>query len=288
MMFRTIGLTLATLCGLAWGNTAGRAEEKNAAEPVRPAVIRRIAPVPRAAMATRADWFDSWVFGGITSADAKTRLQQLGDQRIALLKQLCELDDHQVAKLELAKRGDMARFFQRVESVRREAGDRQPDRNNMQELMKLIGPLQVEWNAKLAGSNSLFVAVAKNVLTEEQITRLRTEETRRTTEQNRYHAMSMIKMLEQSIPLNDRQRKRLMELVLETAKGIRVHENMQAYVSIYAASQLDDSELQGLLDKEQLAAFDQLRKHWRTNMPFLDQMIRQRADQNEEWLSVLR
>jgi F0F1-type ATP synthase delta subunit len=101
--------------------------------------------------------------------------------------------------------------------------------------------------------------------------------------------MSLIKMIEHSIPLTDKQRTKLLELVMEETTKIRGDSHLQQYVSIQAATKLSEETLASVLDAAQLATFRQLQKHWETNLPFLNQMIKQPANEaGEEWLNVLR
>ncbi len=290
------------LClGTAWILVASLvlAEEKKEPDKVVPMLqLAPAAPIAQRAIPVgpvvalnqnRGDCFVFWVFGGLSAENAIKRLDNTGSQRIQLVKQQCDLTDEQVSKLELAKRGDIVRFFQEVQSVRKNVGDKAPDRGNMNELGKLISPIQSQWNTGLITPQSLFVSVLQRTLTEDQKNILRKEEERRSEEKNRVHAMSMIKMIEHSVPLNDKQRKMLLEMVVEQTKMVRVDSHMQQYVSIQAATKLSDESLSAVLDASQLKTFRQLQEHWKTNLPFLNQMVKQPKDQaNEEWMNVLR
>jgi len=268
------------------------AEEKPQAAPAMPMLkLLPAAPIgPVVALnKNRGDWFESWVFGGMSAENARQRLENTGLQRILLLKQHCELTDEQVSKLELAKRGDIVRFFQEVEAVRKKVGIKTPDRGKMVELGKVIAPIQGQWNTGLVSSQSLFVSVLQRILSEDQKSKLREVEERRSEEKNRVHAMSMIKMIEHSVPLTDKQRNMLLELVVEQTKETRVGSHLQQYVSIQAATKLSDENLATVLDASQLKSFRQLQEHWKTNLPFLNQMVKQPKDQaDEEWMNVLR
>jgi hypothetical protein len=281
------------------GLSHARAEEKK--EPAMAIPMLQLAPaVPVAQQAVavgpvvalnqnRGDWFESWVFGGMSTENARKRLDNTGSQRVQLVHAQCGLTDEQLSKLELAKRGDIVRFFQEVESVRKKVGDKAPDRANMAELAKSIAPLQSQWNTGLVTPQSLFVSVLQRVLTEDQKSKLRDEEARRSEEKNRVHAMAMIKMIEHSVPLNDKQRKMLLDMVVEQTKMVRVDAHLQQYVSIQAATKLSEDSLATVLDATQLKNFRQLQEHWKTNLPFLNQMVKQPIDQaNEEWMNVLR
>lgn len=290
-------IALGILCcgwirGFHLGTSISFAEEKKQAAPAIP--MLRIAPAvpvgPIVALnQNRGDWFESWVFGGMSAENARQRLENTGSQRILLLKQHCELTDEQVSKLELAKRGDIVRFFQEVEAVRKKAGVQTPDRGNMAELGKAIAPIQGQWNTGLVSPQSLFVSVLQRILSEDQKSKLREEEERRSVEKNRVHAMSMIKMIEHSVPLTDKQRNKLLDLVVEQTKEVRVDSHLQQYISIQAATQLSDENLAEFLDASQLKGFRQLQEHWKTNLPFLNQMVKQPQNQpGEEWMDVLR
>ena len=288
---------VACLFVLSVGSAQEKAEPKKEVKPVqkaviRPAVIRPAVVVNGPVVALnqeRGDWFESWVFGGMSAAAARTRLENTASQRVMLLKNQCQLTEEQVAKLELAKRGDIARFFQKVETVRREVGPKQPDRNNMQELSKAISPVQRVWNTGLISDDSLFVSVLKTTLTQEQKAALVIEEQRQRKDRNRYHSMAMIKMLERSIPLTDQQRQSFLQILVEQSSELRVDTSLEQYVAIAAAMKLSDETLSDFLDASQLKTFRELRNHWAMSMPFLNQIaIKRSIPKDEEWLNVLR
>ncbi len=283
-MIIALVLSLATRTSLA--------EEKEAKDAKRAinAVPMRILLPAAGVVQDRGDWFDSWVFGGMSATLAKARLENTLSQRIELLKQQCELTTEQVSKLELAKRGDIARFFQQVDAIRQGVGEQRPDRANMAELSKAISPVQQRWNSGLVTKDSLFVSILKGVLSEDQKDRLSQEGKRRIEERSRFHAMSMIKMIEHSIPLTEKQRQQLLTHVLERTTKVHVDAHFEQYTSLHAATQLSDETLGDFLDATQLATFRQLQKHWETNIPFLNQMVKQprNVDEEEEWLNVLQ
>ncbi len=280
------------IIGLSLGVLPSIAEEKEVQPAAQP--MLRLAPAvpvgPVIALnGNRGDWFESWVFGGMSAEKARQRLENTGSQRILLLKQHCELTDEQVAKLTLANRGDIVRFFQEVDSVRSKIGEHAPDRTKMVEFGKAIAPIQSQWNTGLVSPQSLFVSVLQRILSEDQKRKLLDEEARRLEEKNRVHAMSMIKMIEHSVTLNDKQRNLLLDLVVKQTKNSRVDSHLQQYLSIQAATQLSDESLATVFDDSQLKTFRQLQEHWKTNLPFLNQMLKPPKDQaDEEWINVLR
>ena len=255
---------------------------------VQLAPMQLIAPA-MALNADRGDWFQSWVFGGVSSASARKQLENALAQKIALIKTQCEVTDEQIAKLELAQRGDIVRFFQQVDEVRHSLGAQRPDRGNMAEITKAIGPVQQRWNAGVIGTDSLFFSILQSILDDKQKEALRLEGKRRLEERYRFHAMSMIKMIEHSIPLTDKQRQRLLELVMEQTMKVHLDAHFEQYISLQAATKLSDETLGSFMDTTQLDTFRQLQKHWETNIPFLNQMIKQpRSRVDEEWMDVLQ
>ncbi|MDZ4853155.1 MAG: hypothetical protein SGI77_28025 [Pirellulaceae bacterium] len=235
------------------------------------------------------DRIESWMFGGISAASARKKLEHMSDQRMLLLKEQCQLSDEQIQKFELAKRGDIARFFQNVALVRAEIGNRVPSRDNMAELGKVIAPVQRIWNTGLVGSESLFMSMLQATLTDEQKEALRLEQKRRLEVRNRYQAMAMIKLVEQSTPMNDKQRQTFLELIVSQAANVKVDAQYAQYVAIHTATKLSDETLGRFFDRTQLANFRLLQKHWEASLPFLNEMNNApQALQNEEWLDVFR
>ena len=108
---------------------------------------------------------DQWVFsrwGG--AAAAKIRLEANLALRIDDIDRACAVTELQKKKLKLAGLGDIKRYYDRVEDLKRKyttsAGSPQVNNNIWQEMQ----PLQLELNDGLFGDDSIFVKTIKSTL----------------------------------------------------------------------------------------------------------------------------
>ena len=116
------------------------------------------------------DQMDQWVFGRLGgSAGARSKLDSSLLVRIEDLERVCGITEAQKNKLRLAGRGDIKRFFDKVEALKRkfQQGQNDPNTNIWQE----IQPLQVELNTGLFGDDSLYAKTIRRTLSPEQAAR---------------------------------------------------------------------------------------------------------------------
>jgi hypothetical protein len=116
--------------------------------------------------------FDQWLFQ--PSGNAAQALQRIETQvklQLAELDRVSQLTAAQRQKLELAARGDMQRFQDAVEVLRRKFNAVKDDQNAANQMWQEIQPLQARQARGLTGPGSLFVKVIPNTLTPEQLAR---------------------------------------------------------------------------------------------------------------------
>ncbi len=246
-------------------------------------------PLRAALPNAQRDWIESWVFSGQTAANAKIQLENAAAQRIALIKSKCELDEIQLEKIELAANGDIARFFREVDLLREDFKDKQPDRDNMNEVAKKVAPVQQIWNKGMTTSQSLFVGVLKSTLTPEQRSRVSEERDSQLSERRRFHLMNFVKNVEKTIPFSAKQREDLMSHVGGFMNSNVIDSNFESYMAYVAATKIEPEILSEFLDGPQVDAFKKLQDHWRKNLPMFEQVQRARRTQNvEDWLDAIR
>jgi hypothetical protein len=125
-----------------------------------------------------------------------------------------DLSDEQRFKLELAGRGDVERFLDRFETLKRgwPAGAVTLDRYT--ELQREAIPLRTRFQAGLHGRGSLFRKVIPSVLDAGQLAEYR----RVLAERNRRHYEALVRaavaVIDQKIPLTAEQRRRLTDVTI--------------------------------------------------------------------------
>src|SRR5207248_5630599 len=102
---------------------------------------------------------------------ARNRLDSLLTLHVDDLERTCGLTPVQKKKLLLAGRGDIKRFFDRVEELRKKFDKVKNDQNAFAQIWQEIQPLQATFNAGLFGEESIFAKALKTTLSPEQTAR---------------------------------------------------------------------------------------------------------------------
>ncbi len=111
--------------------------------------------------------FDNAVFQQYGRARARQRFDVQLNFRIAAIDGICRLTETQKDKLRLAGRGDIARFFDRFESVKQTFQSREHGPQILVEFQQAVRPLQAAVN-DLFQEDSLLYKTLPNTLTAEQ------------------------------------------------------------------------------------------------------------------------
>src|SRR5206468_1361603 len=97
--------------------------------------------------------FDNWVFPGAQNAQAgRQRLLTQVDLQLAEVKRVCHLSQEQEDKLRLAARGDVGRFLDEVEKLRRKFTTAKRDREAINEMWQEVQPLQARQARGITGA----------------------------------------------------------------------------------------------------------------------------------------
>jgi hypothetical protein len=195
---------------------------------------------------------DQWIFrrnGNATLAREEFEFQLT--VQVEELERLYGLDEAQTAKLILAGRGDINRFFGQVEDVRRKTLDAGNDRVAFAEVWPEIQSLSVKRAVGLFGEGSLYAKTLRNVPTVEQSTKYQAVvEARRRA---RYSAAieAVVSSLEKSTALRPEQRKALCNLLGERTKPPLVFGRNDFGFVMYRLAGFREKELKRLLDEDQ-------------------------------------
>jgi hypothetical protein len=197
--------------------------------------------------------FEQWVFNRMGGAAiARNRLNAALDLHIDEINRVCGMDDTQKRKLQLAGRGDIKRFFDRVEEAKRRYLLAMNDQNH--NIWEDIQPLQSALNVGLFGDNSIFAKTVKKVLSNEQVARRAESEQLRN--KNRYSVTIgwFVIYLDKVLGMTADQRKRLAELLRETSPPRRFGSGDYYYL-MYRAGQISEERLKRVFDDAQWRLF---------------------------------
>ena len=166
------------------------------------------------------DQMDQWVFGRLGgSAGARTKLDSSLLLRIDDLDRVCKITEAQKNKLRLAGRGDIKRFFDKVEVLKRkfQQGQNDPNANIWQE----IQPLQVELNAGLFGDDSIYAKTIRRTLSPDQEARFESLTRERTNVRFKATVEWFVAHLDKGLGLTEDQRQRFIELLVRETRAPR-------------------------------------------------------------------
>jgi hypothetical protein len=210
--------------------------------------------------------FDQWLFNTMDARQAKTRLDAALSLQIESVDRVCTLTEAQRKKLQLAGRGDMKRFDDSVESVRKKFRAIRRDQNKINDIWQEIQPLQKKFMVGLFHDTSLFHKVLKQTLDAQQSTQYE----RQQLERRRFHYEAKIglavNMIENGIPLRDAQRKKFVELLLEETQPPEHYGQYGTYIVLNKAASLPEEKLKPIFDDAQWRALTKMfeqAKRWK-------------------------
>ena len=188
--------------------------------------------------------FDQWVFGGGNNLQrGRSRIKSQATLRVDAIDQICGLSEQQKAKLQLASRGDMKRFFDDVDVVRQKFLQVRHDRNAFNQIWKDIQPLQLRIKNGLFEQESLLHKVVRRTLNMQQMAKYETAE----QERRRFHyeakVAAVMTMIESGMPLRDEQRQRLLKVILAETQPPKRFGQYDYYVVMYKLSKIPQDKL---------------------------------------------
>jgi hypothetical protein len=199
------------------------------------------------------DQFDQWVFNRMGGAGiARNRLNAALDLHIDEINRVCGINDTQKRKLQLAGRGDIKRFFDRVDEAKRRYVRVMNDQNH--NIWEDVQPLQAALNTGIFTQDSIFAKAVKNTLTSEQSAVLSRQEQERI--KNRYLITIdwFIAHVDKGLGLTVEQRRRLADL-LRTTRPPRRFASSDYYYLMYRAAQIDEEKIKPIFDDIQWRIF---------------------------------
>jgi hypothetical protein len=243
-------LTTAAILAVVGGGTCARAqddgEEEEAPNPA-PAVRMH-------AFVMNEAQFDQWVFGnmGVANAGAaRNRLDSLLTLNVDDLERTCGLNAVQKKKLLLAGRGDIKRFFDRIEEVRKRFTKNQNDQNQFAQLWQEVQPLRNAYHSGFFGDESIYAKAIKATLTPDQVEKH--EEVLRDRTLYRYWARVDLAMelLNNEVGFTDDQRGQLVKLLHEETKPPRRLGENDYYVVLYQLSKIPEGRIRPVFEDVQ-------------------------------------
>lgn len=189
----------------------------------------------------------SWVFNNHTTLDSVRRdSRQLLEARIDLVAQACpRLSSEQRGQLKLAGEGDLQRFMNRFESLRRTLPSGRMTQQEYQNLWQKLQPIAQKYARGLHSDGSLFARSLQTTLNFEQLRQYEDFERARARRHYIGTVKGAIAMIENEIPLTVAQRKKLLDLILaqDVPSAGTLHTNYRFHVVLYHISKIPRDKL---------------------------------------------
>jgi hypothetical protein len=193
---------------------------------------------------------DQWIFGRLGgSTDARTKLDTSLSVRIDEIARVCGLSEDQKRKLRLAGRGDIKRFFDKVDDLkhRLQASASEANANIWQE----IQPLQAEINAGLFGENSIYAKTIKRTLNDDQNARFETIAHSRILTRHRSTVEWFVAHLDKALGLTEEDRRRFIELLVTEAKPPKKFGQADYWYFLLEIADMPESKIKPIFDAQQ-------------------------------------
>lgn len=203
--------------------------------------------------------FDSWIFQG--SGNEQAARQSLASKvqlEISRIEQFAEFSDAQKDTIRLASKGDVKRFFDRVERARdefRALGE--VAQNQINEAYQLAMPLQQELTAGIFGDQSLVHKVIMASLNDEQSEKMELQEQRRQRQRLKTATKLWIAGLGRKMPLTIKQRTQLLELAETIVTSVPNNPRYIPYLVAYRFDQVPKDQLREFFDDAQWKVVEQ-------------------------------
>jgi hypothetical protein len=250
-MLRPIALGLVLFGGMAGAS----AQPPNArlGEVIRPDVCdARMLEEMATARALLAQ-FEQWVFQEDGNASmARRRLDSQLTWQIDSIDRASTLTEPQKIKLRLAGRGDIKRFFDRCESVKRKYQSSEHEMQNfLREIQQDIHSLRVTWQGGLFRGDSLLVKSLRNTLTGDQFARYEGIADERRAFRHRANIEKAVALLQRGVALREAQRRELITVITNETKPSRTSDHDDYYVLLLQIGRLPEEKLKPLFGETQ-------------------------------------
>ncbi len=199
--------------------------------------------------------FDQWVFQNLqTATAARSKLEKMLTLQSEDVHRACELTEAQARKLQLAGRGDIKRFFEKVEVVRQKFLLVRKDQQRFNDIWQDIQPLQTVFADGLFSDGSIFRKTLKNTLDERQYEHYAKLQRERNLFRYRAKVELVVAMLENAVPMRDEQRQKLITFIIDETPTPHRFGQWDYYLVMWNLSKIPETKLKPLFDATQWKA----------------------------------
>jgi hypothetical protein len=248
-------LAASALVAMVGAGQAARAQDDGAEDE---AEQKDAVQLPRAAVFNEAQ-FDQWLFGNLGTVNAgvaRNKLDALLTLSVEDLGRTCGLEPLQKKKLLLAGRGDIKRYFDRVEETRKKFQSVKNNQNQLGLMWQDIQVLQTAFQG-IFDEGSIFAKSLKSTLSPEQV--VGHEKVVRDRLFYRYQARVdlTMEMLNNNVGFTDAQRERLVKLLLEEIRPPKRLGQNDYYAILYLIGTLPETKVKLIFEEGQYRSLKQ-------------------------------
>jgi hypothetical protein len=219
------------------------------------------------------DNFDRWVFGQWgTSRAARKQLQSQLTLQVEAIDRVCDLTTVQQEKLQLAGQGDIWRFYERVEEVRKIFFTARLDQQKINQIWQHIQPLQQQLQAGLFHPHSLLHKCILRTLNPHQAARYQRQEFVRRQFHYETSIALTLEMLQEGIPLRESQQRQLTRLIHDSTELPDLFGQYDSNLILWHLGQLPEEELKPMFDRIQWQAMKKTFRQVQAMQPHLRKM----------------
>jgi hypothetical protein len=209
------------------------------------------------------DWVSMWALNGQSDQAFAKKLRSEIKMRVRVIDRICELDESQKAKLQIAADADVTRFMRDIARTREVLDGMKIDNNDVNEAWQIVSPLTTRVREGMFADGSLFQKVVRSSLNKSQQGQYEAElENQR---QRRWRAITRVNVaeIEKAMPLLGEQREQLLQLLDAVKVPKRLNGNMDGYIGYLRLIKVNREDLEEFLDEHQLAVLDQYRDRYK-------------------------
>jgi hypothetical protein len=196
---------------------------------------------------------EQWVFNGVNNGNngSRSRLESLLKLQVADVGRTCGATEAQQKKLELAGRGDIKRFFDGIEEIKRKHAPLKNDAAVINEVFQEIQPLRVSISSGPFGEDSLFAKTLRKILSEEQAARHAAVVRDRKLFRHRARIDLVVKQFDNTLGLSAAQRERFTKLLAEQTRPAKISGPYDTQVLLLQLTKLPEDQFKPIFDAAQ-------------------------------------
>jgi hypothetical protein len=196
-------------------------------------------------------------FGG--DDDPREVLLRMVSLRIVALTLECALTEAQVKKLELAGKGDIKRFLDRLDDIARRLDDPAADEHVLRRVLADWKPIEINWKNEFLGPGSLLTKTLKTTLTPQQAAMREVAVTDQRRQHYEWSIAVATRWLQTNLVLSDRQSERLARLLVKETRPPRKFGNATDIpLVLFQVASLPEETIRPIFDEGQWEAL----KRW--------------------------